>query len=38
MVKNKKMTLMDERSYFKPFHYGWCYTAWLEHEQAHWLN
>jgi ribonucleoside-diphosphate reductase beta chain len=39
MTKNKKkLTLMDERQYFKPFHYNWCYEAWLKHEQIHWLH
>jgi ribonucleoside-diphosphate reductase beta chain len=39
MVKNKnKLTLMDERDAFKPFHYPWAYDAWLKHEQAHWLH
>jgi ribonucleoside-diphosphate reductase beta chain len=31
-------TLMDERSYFKPFQYPWAYDAWLKHEQSHWLH
>jgi ribonucleoside-diphosphate reductase beta chain len=34
----KKLTLTDERSYFKPFSYPWCYDAWLKHEQSHWLH
>ena len=39
MVKNKnKLTLMDQRDAFKPFHYPWAYDAWLKHEQAHWLH
>lgn len=25
------------RSYFKPFDYPWCFKAWEEHEQSHWL-
>jgi ribonucleoside-diphosphate reductase beta chain len=36
-MKNK-LTLTDERSYFKPFSYPWCYEAWLAHEQSHWLH
>lgn len=32
------ITLMDERSYFKPFQYEWAYDAWLKHEQSHWLH
>lgn len=32
------MTLMTERSYFKPFNYPWAYDAWLKHEQSHWLH
>jgi ribonucleoside-diphosphate reductase beta chain len=40
MIKktSKELKLTDERSYFKPFNYGWCYNAWLQHEQAHWLH
>ena len=33
-----KLTLTDERAYFKPFKYGWAYEAWLKHEQSHWLH
>jgi len=29
---------MSERNYFKPFNYPWAYSAWLAHEQAHWLH
>src|SRR6056300_1276572 len=32
------MALTDERTYFKPFNYPWCYNAWLKHEQSHWLH
>ena len=32
------MALTDERTYFKPFAYPWCYNAWLKHEQSHWLH
>jgi ribonucleoside-diphosphate reductase beta chain len=35
---NKKSTLTDERSSFKPFNYPWAYDAWLKHEQSHWLH
>ena len=34
---SKKVSLTDERSYFKPFSYQWAYDAWLKHEQSHWL-
>lgn len=37
-MKAKKLKLTDERTYFKPFNYSWCYEAWLQHEQAHWLH
>lgn len=37
-MKAKKLKLTDERTYFKPFNYAWCYEAWLQHEQAHWLH
>ena len=30
--------MTDERTYFKPFSYGWAYDAWLKHEQSHWLH
>lgn len=33
----RKLRLTDERTTFKPFKYEWCYEAWKEHEQAHWL-
>jgi ribonucleoside-diphosphate reductase beta chain len=36
--KANSLTLMDERSYFKPFQYPWAYDAWLKHEQSHWLH
>src|SRR6056300_1514775 len=32
------MALTDERTYFKPFSYPWCFDAWLKHEQSHWLH
>lgn len=35
--KNKDLKLTDERNYYKPFEYPWCYDAWLVHEQSHWL-
>ena len=34
----KKLKLTDERNYFKPFTYPWAYSAWLTHEQSHWLH
>jgi len=37
MTKNQ-LNLTDERSYFKPFTYPWCYDAWLAHEQSHWIH
>ncbi len=37
MIK-KNSNLTDERTYFKPFNYPWCYDAWLKHEQSHWLH
>lgn len=37
MVK-KKNDITEGRTALKPFVYPWAYTAWLEHEQAHWLN
>ncbi len=37
-AKEKEITLMEERSYFKPFNYPWAYDAWLKHEQSHWLH
>jgi len=36
--KFNELKLTDERSYFKPFKYGWAYDAWLKHEQSHWLH
>src|SRR5210317_583612 len=33
-----KISLAEERSYFKPFYYPWAYDAWLKHEQSHWLH
>jgi len=38
MTTKQELTLMDERSYFKPFSYPWAYEAWLKHEQSHWLH
>lgn len=37
MIK-KNSNLTDERTYFKPFNYPWCYDQWLKHEQSHWLH
>lgn len=36
-MAKRKYKLTDERTYFKPFSYPWCYEAWLAHEQIHWL-
>jgi ribonucleoside-diphosphate reductase beta chain len=33
-----KLSLRDERSYYKPFNYPWAFDAWLKHEQSHWLH
>ena len=38
MTKKQKLKLTDDRSYYKPFHYPWCYDLWLTSEQAHWLH
>ncbi len=38
MTTKTELTLMDERSYFKPFSYPWAYESWLKHEQSHWLH
>lgn len=32
-----KLKLTDERSYYKPFNYPWCYDAFMQSEQMHWL-
>lgn len=37
-IPQSKVTLTEERSYFKPFNYAWAYEAWLKHEQSHWLH
>lgn len=37
MTKKPKLKLTDERLYFKPFNYPWCYDAFLQSEQMHWL-
>lgn len=37
-MNNKKLKLTDERSYFKPFSYPWCYDFWLRSEQSHWIH
>ena len=34
----KKLNLLEDRSYFKPFGFPWAYDAWLKHEQSHWLH
>lgn len=33
----KKYKLTEERSYFRPFAYPWCYDAFMLSEQMHWL-
>lgn len=37
MVK-RQLKITDERQAFRPFSYPWAYDAWIQHEQAHWLN
>jgi ribonucleoside-diphosphate reductase beta chain len=37
-IEFKNLKLTDQRTYFKPFRYGWAYDAWLKHEQSHWLH
>lgn len=32
------MRLTEDRDTFKPFHYPWAYSAWLKHEQSHWIH
>jgi ribonucleoside-diphosphate reductase beta chain len=37
MSKKPKLKMTDERSYFRPFNYPWCFDAFLQSEQMHWL-
>lgn len=37
-MTKRKLKLTDERNYFRPFTYPWCYDAFLESEQMHWLH
>jgi ribonucleoside-diphosphate reductase beta chain len=37
MTKRHKSKLTDERSYFRPFNYPWCFDAFVQSEQMHWL-
>jgi ribonucleoside-diphosphate reductase beta chain len=37
-MADKKLTLTDDRTYYKPFNYPWAFDAWLKHEQSHWLH
>jgi ribonucleoside-diphosphate reductase beta chain len=37
-MTKKKLSLTEDRSYFKPFNYPWAYDAWLKHEQSHWMH
>lgn len=37
MTKKHKTKLTDERSYFRPFNYPWCFEAFVQSEQMHWL-
>lgn len=37
-MTKKKLKLTDERNYFRPFTYPWCYDAFLQSEQMHWLH
>ena len=34
----KRLTLTDERPYYKPFNYPWAFDAFLQSEQMHWLH
>lgn len=36
-LKKPKFNLTEKRSTYKPFNYPFCYDAWLQHEQMHWL-
>ena len=38
MIKKQQTRLTDERTSFKPFSYPWAYSAWLKHEQSHWIH
>jgi ribonucleoside-diphosphate reductase beta chain len=37
-MSKKKYKLTDQRPFFKPFTYDWCYDAWLDHEKMHWIH
>ncbi len=37
MTKKTKYKLTDKRNYYKPFNYGWCFDAFVQSEQMHWL-
>ncbi len=37
MIKKTKLKLTDERHYYKPFTYPWCFDAFKQSEQMHWL-
>ena len=37
MNKKPKLKMTDERSYFRPFNYPWCFDAFVQSEQMHWL-
>lgn len=36
-IKFSELTLRDSRTTFRPFRFPWCFDAWKEHEQMHWL-
>ena len=38
MIKKPNLNLQEDRTHFKPFNYPWAYSAWLKHEQSHWLH
>ena len=38
MAKQKKLKLTDDRPFFRPFTYPWCFEAWVKSEQSHWLH
>jgi ribonucleoside-diphosphate reductase beta chain len=37
MIKKHKPRLTEERNYYKPFNYPWCFEAFMQSEQMHWL-
>ena len=37
MTKKHKLKLTNERSYYRPFNYPWCFEAFMQSEQMPWL-